>query len=616
MSQSDDREPGSGPRASGRDTRPTIFVGTGDPPFEQALAALRTDETLFARGTDLVHVVGSTEEEAEDAARDQIPVGTPKVHVVGHEELWFRLCRTARWERDKPTAEGFVRVRTEPGDRFCNKIVKGAQFPGIRRLDGVTETPFPRPDGTLCQAPGYDRQTRYLYAPSIAFPRVSLGDHPAAILAAGRAALTKLEGVFDDFPFSAPAGRAAAVAAVATLVCRPAIRGPVPAFIIDATTPGTGKTLLADVCAGIAYGRDSGRNHFPFTTGLDADMALSKVLATIARRGAQIVNFDNVDQAVIGGDTLEQCVSARTDYTFRILGKIADLTLPWRTVVFATANNAQWSRGMDRRILHLRLESPFEKPEHRPADSYSHPERAGCLFEWAVEHRAELVHAALTLVMAYLAAGRPNSLSVGTFELWAGLVPSAIVWAGGANPLDCRPSQSGEESQDTTFARILVQGWAAFCAASGSPSLSAAAVVSALYPKGEGGRDGLSEADRLKWDDLRGAIEHFVSIKPGQAPNAKTLGDILSRRFKGAPTRTADAPAPLQRFRADGLTHGRQRWLVEDIVAPGGGRSETAVATEEPMPSVLGDHASTACGPGCALLLGADARCSLNGGPS
>jgi len=206
------------------------------------------------------------------------------------------------------------------------------------------------------------------------------------------------------------------------------------------------------------------------------------------------------------------------------------------------------------------MESPFAKPEHRPIDSYIHPERAGLLFEYAIKNRVELVYHALRLFRAYIVAGKPNPLKLGTFEHWAELIPSAIFWASEQNPLDCRPSQSGEESPDDTFARIMVQQWSSFCAASSVPSVSAAQVISALYPKGERG-----EIPEDGWGDFRGAIEHWIPTKPGQTPSATVLAKIISRRFKVTATVTQDPPAPLQRFVADGLTHGRQRWRIEDV---------------------------------------------------
>ena len=127
--------------------------------------------------------------------------------------------------------------------------------------------------------------------------------------------------------------------------------------------------LESSFCAGIATGREASRQHFPFVNGLNRDSELSKVLATLARRGAALVNFDNLDadNGSFGGSALEMCVTARDTYTFRILGQTDGLTVSWRTVVFGSGNNVSWTRDMGRRILVARLESPYEDPENPEA---------------------------------------------------------------------------------------------------------------------------------------------------------------------------------------------------------------------------------------------------------
>jgi hypothetical protein len=334
--------------------------------------------------------------------------------------------------------------------------------------------------------------------------------------------------------------------------------------MIGATTPGTGKTLLADVCAGVAYGRDAGRTPFPEASGRNADGELAKVIGMLAKSGCPLVNFDNADDATIGGDSLETVISTRGDYTFRILGKSDGLTMPVRMVFVFTANNPQWSRGMNRRILHLPLESPFADPEHRPIDSYAHPDRAGGLFEYAVEHRGTYVAHVLTIIRAYAVAGCPGRKTIGTFEAWAQIIPSALVWAGSEDPMLCRPGADGEESPDTLQRQAMAVEWSEFCRASELNGATAHAVVERLYPPRDRG-DGPPDP---RWDALRGAIEFFAPPRnAGMAPDPAKLGEAIRRRLKGAAIRTSDAPAPLRRFVAVGKSGGRTRWTVEDVPA-------------------------------------------------
>jgi len=560
------------------DMQPQIRCEIGKPHewIAKSIASLRADPDIYVRDSGLCHVTRITEEEADASIwtdkrgrkRRALSPGSPKIHTMSKSTLRVRMARWAAWTRPKCVKGKWEDQSCEPSKEQAEELRDEEHFPGIPHLVGIATTPFPRPDLSIVQGePGHDPATGYLYEPSMVFPLVD--DAPSQAECARRR--EHLEDLFVDFPFANGAiGQSGAVALVATMICRPAIMGPVPSWIIGATTPGTGKTLLTDICAAVAYGRDAGRTPFPDATGRNSDEELSKRLGMFAKRGAAHVNFDNCDEAVIGGDSLETMITVREDYTFRILGVSDGLTVPVRMVLTFTANNPQWSRGMNRRILNLSLESPFADPEHRPEDSYQHPERAGRLFVYALEHRAEYVTDVLTIVAGYLHARCPGRLTVGTFEEWAALIPSALVWAGGENPMLCRPGADGEESPDTAQRGTLAREWTAYCEAMDIDAATTHAVVEALYPQRERG-----QPLDPKWDALRGAIEFFVPPRrAGEAPDAGKLGDAFRRRLKGAPIRTHDAPAPLRRFvaakMADGRVSksgGRTRWTVEDVPA-------------------------------------------------
>lgn len=579
---------------------PLIQIKIGSPQvwISASISALRVDPDIFVRDKELAHVTRTTEEDAiasewtdeRGKVQRSIVPGAPRIRTMTLPTLRVRMARWAAWTKPVKARGGFEDQACEPTKAMAEEVRDEGQWPGLRHLAGVSECPFPRPDLSIVQGLAhYDRATRYLYEPSIDFQRVP--DRWPSIEDAQRDAVRSreaLEDVFSDFPFATDAGVSGAVSLVLTLVARPAILGPVPAFMVAATTPGTGKSLMADCSAGIALGREAGRFPFPDSTGRNGDAEIEKRLGFIARGGDPVVNFDNVDKVEVGGDSLELVISAPKTYTFRILGLTDGLTLPWRTVLVFTGNNPRWSFGMNRRLIVITLESPFADPEKRPIDSYKHPERENGLLEYVLAHRAELVCHALTIIRAYAYAGSPSPLTIGTFDAWARVVPSAIVWCGGVDPMLCRPGADGEESDATAQRATFAREWTAFLAASSLTAITAHDMVDSLYPARQFGQSPPSPTPQ--WDELRGAIEGFAPSFGGKPPEGAKLALAL-RGIAKSPIRIADAPAPLRMFSVEGRTGGRSRWCVVDVDPKKGPRmAGKKKAERQPVSPALSEY--------------------------
>jgi hypothetical protein len=121
-------------------------------------------------------------------------------------------------------------------------------------LQGIIESPALREDGTLITSPGYDAASRLYYAPDPTLILQVIPDRPTTDHI--EVAVALLLDIIEGFPFVDGASRANAIASMLTPVCRPAIKGPTPLALFDATTQGTGKTLLAEVVSLIVSGRE------------------------------------------------------------------------------------------------------------------------------------------------------------------------------------------------------------------------------------------------------------------------------------------------------------------------------------------------------------------------
>src|SRR5262249_18040134 len=149
------------------------------------------------------------------------------------------------------------------------------------------------------------------------------------------------------------------IAAILTVLARPAIEGACPAFLFDATTRGSGKTLQADAVSAVALGRSAARKSYP----VEAE-AMGKILASYAVAGARLILFDNVTRE-FGGGELDQAITARDAVELRVLGRTEVKRLLWNAVIMASGNNIALCEDTVRRVLIARLESTEENPEDR-----------------------------------------------------------------------------------------------------------------------------------------------------------------------------------------------------------------------------------------------------------
>lgn len=504
---------------------------------DAAVDVLRHDLAVFHRDGHLVHHVRTDATEADDSLLE----GTPQIRIMAAATLRERLTGLAKFtkydarklqKKDAKPADAWV--HSVPSDHVVSAVIARGMWPSVRALVGLLEAPSLRPDGSIIDKPGFDHATGFVLVSSDVFPAIP--EAPTQEDAAR--ALGELEEVFCDFPYARPEHRSAVLASLLTILARPAIAGSVPAIVFDASTRGSGKSLQADAVSMIATGRGTSKMSYP-----PDDAELEKVLAAYALRAATIVNFDNVVRA-FGGGPLDRCLTAVDTVELRILGKSEVPSLRWRAVVMCTGNNVALIGDTARRVMISRIESLLESPEDRT--DFKHPQ----LLEWVRAERPRLVAAALTILRAYVVAGKPAlSRPWGSFEAWAALIPGALVYAGAADPQLARPAADGEEDVEKAALTTVLNHWNRLD--SDGKGLTSKGAIGALYPNGK-----QPSADRAPdgFDDLREAVEALTAPKDGKAPTANALSYAL-RRFKA---RTVGGKRMQSKF-AHG---GAQKWSV------------------------------------------------------
>jgi len=423
-------------------TRPIFQLRPGElhDAVEWTIRRLATDAGTFQRSGALVRVVCQAEHSAE-TDRVQRPAGALTIRPHTPASLRTTVAKVANLMRFDARAKAWV--STDAKDCLLQAILAAGEYPGIPVLRGVTTAPVLRLDGTILDVPGYDAETGLVYAPGAEYPAIP--ERPTREQA--QAALDALFDLVADFPFKTEADRSAWLAAVLTIVVRESIPGPTPLFMIDANSPGTGKTLLARLAALIATGQA------PATIAWTDDGAeIEKRLSTVLFDGDRALILDEVTTTLGGQGALQSVLTARR-VAFRVLGKSEKVAGDWSAVVFATGNNVQVAGDMPRRVLPVRLQTDLEQPETRTG--FRHPD----LEEHTRREHPRLLAAVLTIARAWHAAGKPRGAGLpgwGSFEDWTSAVRCPLVWLGLPDPIGSRADVASAISPEQAAARRVV----------------------------------------------------------------------------------------------------------------------------------------------------------------
>jgi putative DNA primase/helicase len=308
-------------------------------------------------------------------------------------------------------------VPTPPPKEVAELMLARAGYWPFPQIVGIITAPTLRPDGSLLDSPGYDPATRlYLAGPPILPP---ISERPSREEA--MASLAGLDALLDEFPFEDGASRSVALSTLIT----PVVRGmlahtPIHAFTAPAA--GTGKSYLADLASAIVTG---------FLCPVQAvgrtDEEIEKRLTGSLLRGNQLISLDNIN-GVFGSDLLCQIVT-QDRVEVRPLGTSEKVEVEPRATVFINGNNLALTGDLIRRAIVARLDARMEKPHER--------QFKGNPFEQIIADRGRFIADTLTVVKAYVAAGRPDvHPRLVSFEDWSDNVRSALVWLGCADPCD------------------------------------------------------------------------------------------------------------------------------------------------------------------------------------
>lgn len=362
----------------------------------------RDAPTLFVRAGALVRILADEK-------------GRPIIDTVTEAVLAHHLARAADWLKIGEHGER----HTQPPDFVVKVLLALGSWP-FPPLEAVVEVPTLRPDGSILARPGYDPQTGLYYAPAQGLDVPPIPEHPTRADVAQ--ALELIGEAVADFPYVDAASHAGAYALLLTPIVRPALAGAVPLALIDAPSPGTGKSLLADVAGIVASGRNT-----PMMGAPNNGEEWRKQITASLYGGATFVLIDNVEGTLYAPD-LARALTAAT-WEDRILGKSEKVHLPNRATWVATGNNIRLAGDLPRRCYRVRMDAETARPWQRDKTRFKHPDLA----VWVSVTRGRLIAGLLTLARAWFAAGKPRPadlIELGSFEAWCKTMGGILTHAG------------------------------------------------------------------------------------------------------------------------------------------------------------------------------------------
>lgn len=366
---------------------------------ENALAA---SGKFYALGQHLVCV-------GRDPATGQATMRT----VTGHA-LKVALDSSVDWH--KPSRDGTVRCAV-PGD-VLKAFADGGEFTHLLPVKAVARQPFLRDDGSFCVHQGYDAASR-LHA---GFGAESFDIPAAPTRGQATAALAELNDLLSEFPFRDPAGRSAALCAMLTAAVRSSLPA-APMVLVRAHQAGSGKSYLGRLIGAMASAQTAAATPFP-RSAEECD----KILLAALRKQPAVLEFDNVVGTLVSHASL--CAAITADhFEGRELGRSSTLPVSTRSLILASGNNIEIAGDLSRRCLVIDLDPGVASPAER------HFRRVR-LLEEVMAQRGRFVSAALTIVRAWIVAGRPAGgiKPLVSFGQWSDWCREPLVWLGQPDP--------------------------------------------------------------------------------------------------------------------------------------------------------------------------------------
>ncbi len=377
------------------DARPTIVLGKRDlrriaEEAWAALAAHRDAARMFNYQGQMVRLA------VDENSR-------PQIETLRENRLLYQLTNAARFVA--VNKDGDYVPRQPPTALIQYLLGTPGHSTGMRLLRGIVTAPIVAANGTVETEPGYLAASQlYYHEPQ---GHLDLPDTSPTKSAVRSALALFRDELLADFPFADEASFAHTLALILLPYIRLLIDGPTPLHLVNAPTPATGKSLLVSTAISCFAPEAALPTALP-----QAEAEMEKRITTFLLQGPSHVWFDNVKENVDSASL--EAVLTGTRWTGRLLGSSEQVRQSPRCVWVATSDNATMSEDMASRTVSILLDTQMERPSERRNFRLPSPPT------WVSANRARVVASCLTLIRAWLEAGRPAYAGSGhtRYQAW------------------------------------------------------------------------------------------------------------------------------------------------------------------------------------------------------
>lgn len=365
--------------------------------------------------------------------------GTREICIQGISKpaLVRALASTAIWERFDGRMGDWVRI--DPPERHASVLFDATNYAHLPVLSGLARQPYLRCDGSLVNIAGYDVATEMFGV----FDASKFFVSEAPTRQEAEQALSLLQDLLAEFRFANESDRTAALASILTAAVRPSL--PLaPMFHVRAHAVGSGKSYLCELVTAFAAPQRGTPTTFPAD-----DEECRKLLLAELLRAPAVIEFDNLTSDLLAHKSL--CTSLTSGFmSGRILGVSKTATVSTRTLFLSSGNNVGPIQDMARRCITIHLDPAVEIPASR---TFKRPE----LVHELIQERERYVSAALTIIRAWIIAGKPKieCKPLASYGDWSDLCRQPLLWLGCADPAASIFEALSEDPDRETLGRLL-----------------------------------------------------------------------------------------------------------------------------------------------------------------